>query len=110
VRTNTASKVSQLSETVMEKLQTADKQDFSRFGLYWYNETGPLWLSENASIRAYGFKNGVSGAVILFFSLSFFFFFLLFITGFLKFWFFSIFIIWSIKYNKINRKQSNKNL
>ena len=48
-----------LTEALMEKLETAEKQDFSQFGLHWYSETGPLWLSDNSYVRSYGLKNGV---------------------------------------------------
>jgi hypothetical protein len=59
VRTNTGHKVASLTVQMAEKLETAEKQDFSHFGIYWYSETGPLWLADNSYIRAYGLKNGV---------------------------------------------------
>lgn len=59
MRTNTGYRVGQLTAAVIEKLETAERQDFSHFGLYWYNDTGPVWLAETSFIRAYGFKSGV---------------------------------------------------
>lgn len=51
----------ELAERILRKMPPAAQQNeavVSTFGLYWYSESGPVWLAEGSTLKAYNLKNG----------------------------------------------------
>eukprot|EP01113_Clastostelium_recurvatum_P031020 TRINITY_DN382_c0_g1_i3.p1 TRINITY_DN382_c0_g1~~TRINITY_DN382_c0_g1_i3.p1 ORF type:complete len:476 (-),score=115.16 TRINITY_DN382_c0_g1_i3:106-1533(-) len=56
------STISEMKEIILQKLglvklDSGARRNFEKFALFWYNDSGPLWLSEGSSLRSYGLKN-----------------------------------------------------
>eukprot|EP00026_Physarum_polycephalum_P007011 Phypoly_transcript_07064.p1 GENE.Phypoly_transcript_07064~~Phypoly_transcript_07064.p1 ORF type:complete len:541 (-),score=123.61 Phypoly_transcript_07064:71-1654(-) len=56
-------KVKELHDILAKKLATlsnSHQHTYEDYGFYWHSDSGPLWLSESSSLRAYNFKANVS--------------------------------------------------
>lgn len=55
-------KVKELHDILTKKLATlanSPQHIYEDFGFYWHSESGPVWLAESSSLRAYNFKSNV---------------------------------------------------
>ena len=69
IKVDTKTKVYELHEKIRRKLCTTSSSlyqlqqngdiDPTSYGLYWYSDSGPVWLAENSTLKTYNMKNGV---------------------------------------------------
>jgi len=59
IRIETKTKVGELQEKIKKKMPTScQPYELDSFGLFWYSDSGPLWLSEGSTLKSYNMKNG----------------------------------------------------
>ena len=55
-------KVKELHDILTKKLSTVSNAPlhiYEDYGFYWHSDSGPVWLSDSATLRAYNFKPNV---------------------------------------------------
>lgn len=61
IRIDSKTKIWELQESVKKKMGAATQLpgDIDSYGMFWYSESGPLWLADNSTLKSYNMKNGV---------------------------------------------------
>lgn len=63
IRIETKTKVCELQERIKKKMSTTASQvssEVDTFGLFWYSDSGPVWLADASTLKSYNMKNGDS--------------------------------------------------